>query len=330
VRSRLLVPCSELSKRGLPKLKPVASRYGIVTQFKEWVDGSAAEYAFALGEPGNNNFEHTVWTFIEAGTRYVVPALALMRALFRPTHALLPALYRPQSLEDVCTASVGNGDSHVQLLSALGDVRHRSRASLLMPMSWYFCFPSARQAWASVYLYGRQGRLGLTLPRAAAKLVLKGVARGQNFYVSGITVLSVDALEEPFEFASSHARTILFAAKKHKAGPRSPTLKATFPLGQGTSALSDDEWRAVSEVLGTGERGSGVRLHAIRHLVDAILKKLCHGTSWPQTAYRHGVTHSAASTALHRWRARGNWTQVEALLRAKRSAPRDDIEACSV
>ena len=289
------------------------------TDFQDWLPAQFAEYAFAIGRPISKEQGHSAWAFHNGSSRYVVPALALMRALFRPHKTMLPRLFRPQSLEDVCTFTERGDGASVAVLPGLGNARrYRERSSVLALLSWFYFFPSARRSWSSVYAEACKGALGMSLPLASSSLVLNGVPMGNNFYVTRINVMSLCPKEEPFEFASKcTVAPIDLYATNHKSGKASKSALAherTLGLRQGEAAVSDVEWNVVREILDSNRLRGRRSSDNTRGVLDGILQKLCFGTPWMDTTYPSGITHSAASTALHRWRGDGRWEQVFAVL----------------
>lgn len=316
-----LRPLIALANDGLPAR--MKARTQLSTDFRSWRAASFNEFAFAMGAKAEVPEQHLTWCFIHDGRRYVVPALVLMRALFRPTARMLGFLYRPQSLEDVCTFSRPSkpDECHVAAIQSLGDRVSRIRPYLLFPLSWYFCFPSARVAWSSVLRLGNEGQLGLELPQATVKLVLTGQAYAQNVYVTAIHLLEATALEEPLEFADTHPRVIPFiAGTLMKVTKETSAPKQLVALRGGIASVSDEEWAEIHPQLETGFSGRLARGN-LRATLDGVLQKLCYATSWQATKYPAGLTHTAASTALHRWRVDGRWEKVEAILRRRRGEP---------
>lgn len=108
------IPAGELANGGLPRIG--RSRCRVETTFEDWRPASLGEYAAGLGIslPPEIDARHTVWSFKVKGARVLLPALALMRAFFRPAPVLFPYLFRPQSIDSVCTI-VASAPSRVAL-----------------------------------------------------------------------------------------------------------------------------------------------------------------------------------------------------------------------
>jgi hypothetical protein len=309
----------QLGLNGLPDA--VDARRRAEVGFDEWEPVSITEYAGAFGLSVPKSHRHEVWAFQYNRSRFVVPALVLMRALFRPNHHVFPLLFHPQSLEDVCTYAGPGPQGHIALLGGFrGSYYDRDRASITEPLSWMYCFPSARAMWASAFGASQEGRLALELPQASARMVLHGRMHAQNFYVTRLAFVSVAATEDPFEFASNHSRTICFHVMDEAMASgfkRNKTRDDSIGLRDGEHALSDDEWRAIEPIVVRG--GPGFKYDP-RAVVDAVLAKQCQGTSWTETTYPPGIQHTTACVAFCRWQKDGRWRQVLEVLRETRAA----------
>lgn len=289
-----------------------------MTNFSDWGPASLSEYGFASGLPVPPGDGHEVWSFQHNGNRYIVPALVLMRALFRPNHSLLPQLFRPQSLEDVCDFIGGDASSRVALTGGLRDwAGSRERSSLVEPLSWMYSFPSARAMWASVLSASSRSTLGLQLPNASVRMVVHGKAHCKNFYVTRMVLVTLTAHDAPFEFANDHSRDICFHVSDERlASGFKPNRSKDddINLRDGDSSLSDAEWEDIEPLV---HRGRDFK-HSARAIVDAVLAKQSQGTSWTDTTYPPGIEHTTASTAFHRWKKDGRWAEVLGVLEMHR------------
>jgi hypothetical protein len=308
----------QLGLDGVPDDK--SDRRRAETHFSDWDQASLSEYGYAFGLPVPPGDGHEVWSFQHNGTRFVVPALVLMRAMFRPNHFLLPHLFKPQSLEDVCDFVGGDAASRVALTGSLRNwTGSRERASTLEPLSWLYSFPSARAMWGSVLSASSRSRIGLELPSASARMVVHGKAHSKNFYATRIVVVSLTAQEAPLEFAHDHSRDICFHVSDERlASGFKPNISKdeSIKLRGEESCLSDAEWLQIEPAVGLD---SGRKFkHSPRAIVDAMLAKQSQGTSWTDTSYAGGIEHSTASTAFHRWRKDGRWAKVLQLLEQTR------------
>lgn len=298
---------------GSISLDEAPDRRRALTSFKDWTLTSFDEYAFALGTPVYGATGHLAWAFRSNSLRFVVPALVMIKALFRPNELLFRHLFLPQSLDDICLFGGESVDGSNRMVSLLGTLRDsgysHSRESVLEPLSWLVCFPSARGMWSSVLGEAVAGRLGLQLPRATIQTVVHGSVHASNFYVTKMVVVALEAEEAPLEFASGHTRMISFHASDERlASGFKPNITRdnSIPLRRGNSALSDAEWAELEPIIARVSRFK----HSPRSIVDAILSKLSQGTSWADTVYPKGIHHTNASIAFHRWSKDGRWDKV--------------------
>ena len=320
---RRRAPAGELANGGLPRIG--RSRCRIQTTFEDWNPASLGEYAAGLGVdlPSEIDARHAVWSFNVKGTRVLLPALALMRAFFRPAPALFPYLFRLQSIDSVCTL-VASDPPRVALTVPWVHKEIRAVETIVQPLSWMYCFPSGRRTWSSVFLAAQNSKLAMELPQGRARLVLQGVrqgrtsAPGRKLFVTHVTVLELIAQDAPFEFAEGHPQHIKFFAERQPEPSRKthiPTRDASIPLRSGTADLSDEEWQVVRPLLFSVR--SATRKHDPRALLDGVLRKLCFGTGWRQTTYKVG-TWTDASVFLQRCKDRGTWELATERLAAMR------------
>lgn len=292
-RSSAVVP-TELASKGLPNLP--ASLNGVVrTNFKEWRTGSLEEYACALDFPPPAVDNHAVWVFHNAGRRYVVPALALIRTLARRRALIYPHLFKPQSLEDICA---WNDKVAQVMVQGIPDYLPR-QANLLGllhndTLGWMFCFPSARRAWASVYLAAKVGRLHLELPDATVTMQLGVRSCGRTDYVHTIRLMGVEPEEEPFEFASRHARFL--------EPPPRPEVEGVAPY----VPLTDAEWNAVADIVVNVERPAAQP----RESLDTMRLKSHEGRSWAKAAAVFGTSSTRVATLHVNWERSGKLQRV--------------------
>lgn len=301
---------ADLDHLGLPTEGTVRS---IHTDLGSWQRTDFREYAVAIERPVCDA-RHGAWTFTDGSRRYIIPALALLRALARPKKVLLPRLFHSQSLDDVCELDPTLPVPGVRLTRLIDKAPLRRNQCLAGRLSWFFCFPSARQAWASVLDCARAGRLDLQLPRASIEARIKYVSRGSTAYVTWMNILSLEAMEAPFDFAIGHQQTIDFIAEVNRSlKPIRPSPPLDIPRRDGEVALSDYEWEAVRPLLNPPGKRSAARV-----TVDGVLSKLSSADSWMNARYPEGISAHGAAVAYQRWRKDGRWEQILDTLRALR------------
>jgi hypothetical protein len=301
----VLFPVEELGKRGL--LSPRTTNRSVTTNLDDWRPVTFDEYAFGVGRNAVNA-QHGAWAFTDGQSRIVVPALALMRALFRPHPTLLPRLFRAQSLEDLCSFDPTLAQPGVRLERIIANASEN--LTLAKRLSWFACFPSARAAWASIHLHARAGRLDMLLPRASIKLMIHCAPQGRgayvhNSYVTGLTICSVQIQEAPFDFAAAHERSIDFLSAGAASELTTGIEASAQRLGPTYQPLSDEEWEVIRHVLA---RPNGTKV--TRGQVDAALHKLISGIPWRKLPYAPGVLETNVVNFYYRCKADGRLGQV--------------------
>lgn len=297
---------SELATHGLPETDVCARNIDI--NLGDFKPVSFDEYAFAFNRPASDCSTHSTWSVINGKNRLVVPALVLMRALFRPGRVLMPQLFKPQSLDDVCGFSKNNGDYYVRLNRNL----NKRGFTNLAPLSWFYCFPTARLAWASVYHAAKDGRLHIELPKASLKVAMRGMKVGCTIYVTHLGLLQIEALEEPAEFGAGHARQINVSTqsgKRYRNGKQAPE---SVPYQK----LTDAEWELVAPLL--IRKAANRSVLESRSLLDCVLQKLHTGHIWQEIADLNFVPVVRARTALYRWKADTRLSRIVECLNEKR------------
>ena len=304
----------DLASHGLPTL--ATHRRKVATDFSRWTSVSGAPYLKAFKLPRQDADGHEFFQFSADGIEFVVPALALMRAFFRPTRYVLPLMLLPQGIEHICIPGDDNGHCGLSSSESWPSKRHtKDRASGVLPLSWLYSFPSARGMCGSLHGHALAGHLGMSLPLAKAHAVLHGLKIGKSFYVTDFRIMSLDALEPPFDFAENHSRAIPFYSVNNKCvgGRRAKPLRdrEVRPNQTGTFAVSDPEWDAIEPLLTT--KRNAFRSHDARLQFDGVVEKVGTGVSWRNMSWSTG-TWETASSALQRWKKNGVWAKALVVL----------------
>ncbi|WP_416761913.1 transposase [Roseateles sp. So40a] len=326
-RARLGIGADHLTFQGIPNNKP--DRMRVESEFKNWKPASLLEYCCALSMDLDGEPSHETWAFVHNGMRVVVPALVLMRALLRPHDPVFDLAFKSHSIDAMVTytgdTELSSGETVVSVVQSYRySAATSNKATILEPLSWAYSFPSARQMWNSIYAHATHGRIAMQLPHAWSHMVVHGVAHARNFYVTQLAVVSLEPREEPFEFASGHARVIKFhEALEVVASGLKPlrTKDDSIKLHSNrTSALSDAEWSEIAPLFSRGGSHDGKtgNVHDQRLIVDGILAKLTAGTSWTETTYAQGIPHTSVSIAYHRWQKSGRWEAIISTLNKHR------------
>lgn len=313
-----LVDVADLAIRGLPT-HCAAKRRRLVTDFASWDTCSIREYTSAFGGTANAGC-HQVFRVADKEHQYLIPVLALMRGLFRPNREVLPAMFLPQGLERISTPIVTNGTCQATPITRWKPGT-RLVPSLLAPIAWLHSFPSANRMCASIGAHALDGQIGMQLPKGAARMVVRGLVVQATTYVTQVKMIALDTDEQPYEYAKSNSRRIVFHESAISAvlhGSRHPTRDDAVPLNScGTTTLSDSEWAAIQPILRSSHVNGWEQVHDLRLLLNGVLHKLATGHTWKSVPYTAG-TWVNASNLLQNMKKSGKWVDVLKTLRTFR------------
>lgn len=304
---RVQLAPEELATRGLPDVEGNPRR--IRTNLRDWRLTSLDEYAYAFRRTTTEATNHSTWWFREGGSRLVVPALALLRAMVRPSTVLFPHLLKPQSLDDVCILDKTESGLCKPQLDKLGERCRGTQGVLMGPLSWFYCFPSARRAWASVYQSAAAGKLDFELPSVVATFTVRAIRAGRNAYVTSMTLLELEPQEEPLPFAADHPRILHVSPAAMGGAAKAARGQRTADSVGPHQPLSDYEWSVLGPVVyPPGQRRSSPP--QARDMFNCVLQKTTTNAEWAQAAEANGVHPATAAVALSRWRAAGRWDEA--------------------
>lgn len=291
------------------------------TNFDDWRIASSVDYIATAGLNVAITDEHRVFTFHHEGTTYLVPTIVFFKAMFRPLSILAEYLFRPSGLNQVCVPKDFNG----QIEFVIPGINHRIRSCLTLqqPLSWMWCYPSAKRMWDSVYEYANQGMLACELPKGSSRVVVTGARLKGRFLVNEMTILQVHTTEAPFAFAPAHSSTIVFHDGVHfRSRKPSDFIGACDPAQLRNNEgwrTSDSEWDAIYQLFASQEkRGHSKRKHELRTLIDDILEKLGTGVPWQKFQF-HAGTWSNACKLYGECRKDGRWSEIQSILNRSRT-----------
>ena len=252
------------------------------------------------------------------GTRVLVPALVLMRALFRPTKFLLPMMFRAQALDRIrfldftCTPTeVVVGANWYGAYGSGDEVREC--------ISWMTFFPSAVRLAASVHDSAMRGEIGMNMPHGNARTTMHGLKLGDALFVTEMRVMSIHTDEEPILAAKGCPQDFVLRdvyREGHYKGGLTVISKIP-PAKNGELDVSDAEWAEIEPMLLEGQRRNSERVSQ-RHLFDAILQKINFNTSWRTLVPKSGQGNNARF-AERNWRSRETLFPSLEILRTMRT-----------
>jgi hypothetical protein len=292
---------------------PVQAKLGVsgVTSLHQWVPADEAEYLRMAGLSPDLAGRHDVYAFRNRTLRFLLPAVVVWKALFRPPATAFEYLFRPSGLDDLLAPVWDSDAMTVRFIPR--KIRQHEPVSIdgMSRLQWLYCFPSAREAWDSVYANALAGRIGVSLPKINANVSLRGVLVDDTFLVSDMTVGAFTPDEACFAWAGLQPRE--FSSKTFETGKRLNAILKKDGLLRGRSGwdLSDEEWNAIQYLFPRGTRGhSG---DAARRLISAVLEKLGTGTGWKLSNWKVG-TPTGASSFYRNTSKSGRWGKLEAIV----------------
>lgn len=277
---------------------------------------TAQEYVDGLDQRLVVSKNHEVYAFEQDGTRYLVPAIVLMGAFFRPfAPDIIKLFFRPQGLDLLCVPDLGAEKPTVKVFEGMWPRGYRQFDSHLAALSWMHCFHSGRVFAACPFEMGRHGVIGLTLPKATAKMVLHGVPKGSAFFVTEVVVTSLVANEEPFDCARCHTTEISLHEGRAPDTNQGKVQRVTHPelshrIGR---PVTDTEWAAIEQILPRPKASQQVHP---RQVVDCILRKMSEGLPWRQASSEY-VSSENARQHYARWLQLGVWDKMSAMLQSQ-------------
>jgi transposase len=323
----LAIPLNQLYKRGLPTCAK-SLRRRIDTDLGDWqvVDGQSYLDAFGFKKCREAGMKHQFFEVKEGKWTYIVPALALMKAIFRPMKYLLAEMFLPHALDQQCR--LGMTDDAVSVMSepVWTNNGQRLKCGDVQPLfNWLMLYPSAFSMAGSVHLNTLHGRIGLTLPKATLRVVFKGLKVGWTLFVTEAPILAISAQEAPhFEMGELPTTTLRFERDTSKGNPGvadSLTKRFVVPLRQsGETALTDQEWERIEHIILVSRRVQKPFVLSQRPILDGILEKLATGKSWRQVEYSVGNWVNATN-AFRRWVLAGTFAKILSVLAEFRNAP---------
>jgi hypothetical protein len=290
---------------------PLRTRASAVTNLHEWKVADTAEYLSLAGLDAGMAGGHTTYAFNYEGLRFLVPSILVLKALFRPNATVFEYLYRPSAL-DLLLAPVSDADTMtVRVLPRRMRQHVPLGATSFSRLQWLYCFPSAREAWDSVYGNAVRGKIEVATPRICANVAMKGMLSSGTVLVSSLTFNSFEPAESPFTWAGEQPRQFDFSTDVGAPLPFPTLKKEAIVQGPNGWELSDDEWSSIEHLFPTGSKlHSGARA---RSLVSAILTKLGSGSGW-KTANASLGTTAGVSSFYQNCTKSGRWHAVERIL----------------
>lgn len=186
-------------------LPPHASRsVNFHTNSGDWKVEDSSRYLEACGYPADAPDGHDVFSVRAAGREMLIPALAVIKALFKRHPSYYHHLFHPAGLEMLCSPVELDGNKTIQL--SRGIALNGAPANMFELLRWMYYYPSARSTWNSVYRAAATGRCSIALPKANLRIAVTGEPKGHIILANLLTVGNIEAMEAPYEWAGDQPR----------------------------------------------------------------------------------------------------------------------------
>jgi hypothetical protein len=314
----------ELSTVGVPSSKGQAlKRVPFEGEFSTWSAVGADAYlsAFGIKIPDGQLNRHAVFA-MKTRTRMTiqVPALVLMRAFFKPTQRVLPAMFSPANIDLLSFVDYSSNPPCVvvddaQCAKSFSNLtRGVSQANFI---HWLQTSLSARRLAQSVHQYAHSGHLCMDLPIGRARIIFHGRYLGNTLFATKASLMSVEIPSK--DSIAGVSSSFTFHSNSDSAAKRLASIGSfRVPMHlNGQSAVTHDEWRAIEPLL-VG-KGRLATVHSRRDVLDIILHKLSSGLPWKTVPKIAAVTALNCTMAFRQWVASGRFDTVLAYLQESRA-----------
>jgi len=283
-------------------------------------------YAKYLGPPVEGAATgETVFGYELEGTLILIPASLLIPGICGPLSSVGRYLVLPTGLDLLGCPTRRRKKWWFSIADAVNLDNEAKVPSIRERLLWLSTFPSAAEAWRSVYAAATRGVLSMKLPSARAAIVLRCTRSGASRLTVGCTVMQVTPLEQPFPFASSLAgRTFVLHAGKGLSDKFETVSDDLVPKGSHGWALSDDEWELMSTVSLLRRTFLRRRAPLTRKLLSAVLEKYGRGCGWSEVTSLE-ITESSCRNLKRRLEAEGRWGILLGALAVTRAERQRDV-----
>ncbi len=267
--------------------------------------------AFGFASGSSATHQHMIFKCIDSeGMTCHVPALVFMRAFFKPSHLMFPAVFSPGNIDVLSfvdystTPPVVVIDDH-QFTVVIKDKKYG--ASQHKPLEWLQTSLSARRAAQSVHEHAEAGWIGMNLPKGRMRIIFHGRTAGKQIYVTRAVLISVDV--DADDNIKEVAESVIFHAMADNArSPAASIHELNVVLRRdGSCLLTDCEWADVEPML-LGKKLPSC-LHSRRDLIDAVLTKLTTGAPWTAVP-RSTFSTTDMTSSFRRWATSGRLRKV--------------------
>lgn len=305
------VQVGSLANVGLPTTRSL-ERAVYTGGISAWTRASPDKYLQAFGFSAANQLSagHPVYCHVlDDGTTLHVPALALIRALFKPHRLVLPVVFSPGNIDVLGFVDYASTPPVVVLDKEREKYLDRREVEgRYEPLRWLHSSRSARDCSQRIFLNALSGCVDLALPLGQFRLVMHGRRVESELFVTKVTIISVSV--EATDSVTGTIQSYVFhrmAAAERKV-PALSTLPPIPSRADGMVTLSCTEWVYIEPLLNGNNRRE--KAHSRRALLDVILQKLSSGRSWKAMSRDSGFIETNLTTTFRRWQRDGRLGSV--------------------
>jgi hypothetical protein len=272
--------------------------------------------------PAGVESKHDVFTFaVHEKLNAPVPVLVLMRALFKPHSHVLPAVFHPVSLDlisfvNLCESPPTVVLDGIALSPKMGSLHTLNSVSRERAIQWCQLSISARAMSWSVFRNALEGRLAMTLPEGQVRLVLHGVRKGDDLFVTQAALSYVVVSAE--DSLTGQREEYVFHAGADHSRQRCASVEGLFipARADGQYQVSDVEWALIEPEM---QRGQWAQRYPYRKVMDLIVLKIESGTPWASLSDDPKLVN-AVKAAFRQWSRDGRLGIALEVLTAERCA----------
>lgn len=305
-----LVELTDLGTRGLPA---ATSTLRVIERvdLSELHPTDSTEYleVFGLKGAAGERPGHAVYQLLTERRRWLIPALALIRGLFRPNNVLLDEVFRPHMLERV--SYVDPTDGRVVLTAPWAKRVGNAASDPSALLAWLWRDTAARQLAGSAHRNAMVGAIELDPTGVKVDLAVNGIKLGNTFYATRCTVTRAYLPSETVD-TDGEEKVIDFFGPVLQRGRLGSTLKEALDVvlerRGGGLEVTDTEWEALLPILRSDTRGKQPKVD-IRQVWDLLLHEMVRGGGSAPTNVEPSLGRS-----LEHYRTK--WRQQRSLQRA--------------
>lgn len=299
---RRSVPVTKLSKSGLP-VEHDRVKFSTRRRLSELERCTHDEYmAFTGLDPEKVSPNHAVFRFQTWRRTWLVPALVLMRAFFKPNQHLLGEMFLPHALQRVAIPDVEN-PGRLVLVAPWCTSPGQKSVDESSTLHWFWNESAAGRMAHSVHDHAMSGRIDIDLAPLDVELSIRGIRKGTTVFVTSVQLLRAH-VEATGKAGSTKVMSFdnRLSAQGNRAGAMQ-LLKIAAGRG-GSLSVTDQEWSLIQHHL--AKVGSGPKFKQDkREVLNRVLVWAAGEVTVLKQLETVAITATNLSKTHSRWRDSG-------------------------